>query len=184
MAAYYFSSFIQHYPYSERAQESLFLSAICSVQNSPEYTLDQNDTRVAIDNLQQFIDRYPESNLIDSCNHVMDMLLFKLERKDFESVKLYSKTQNYRATVTAAQSFLDDYPRSKFREEVSFLMVSNLGMLSMNSIDSKKCERIEQTIETYRNFVSEFPESTFKSEVDKISDRMHRELEQHCSKQN
>ena len=181
MAGYYFSSFVQHYPYSNKAQECLFLTAMCSVQNSPEFSLDQNDTKVAIDNLQQFIDRYPESSLVDSCNHVMDRLLFKLEKKDFEAVKLYSKTQNYRAAVASSKSFLEDYPRSGFREEIYFILVSNLNLLAVNSVENKKCERIEQTIESYRNFVAEFPETAYMSEIKKVSDKMDKEFEQFCN---
>ena len=51
MAGYYLGAFSQRFPYSEKAQESLFLSAMCSVNNSPEQSLDQNDTELAI--LQQ-----------------------------------------------------------------------------------------------------------------------------------
>jgi outer membrane protein assembly factor BamD len=183
MAGYYFSSFVQRYPYSNKAQESLFLTAMCSVQNSPDFSLDQNDTKVAIDNLQQFIDRYPESSLVDSCNHVMDRLLFKLEKKDFEAVKLYSKTQNYRAAAASSKSFIEDYPRSRFREEVYYMLVSNLSLLTVNSVENKKCERIEQTIESYRNFVAEFPETVYKVEINKISDKMHKEFEEFCTKE-
>jgi outer membrane protein assembly factor BamD len=54
---------------------------MCSVSNSPEFTLDQNDTEIAINTLQQFIDKYPNSTLVDSCNHVMDRLRMKLEKR-------------------------------------------------------------------------------------------------------
>jgi outer membrane protein assembly factor BamD len=177
MAGYYFGSYTQRYPYSSKAEEALFLSAMCSVYNSPSASLDQNDTELAISNLQQFIDTYPQSPLLDSCNHVMDDLRVKLETKDYEAVKLYSRTQNYRAAVTTALTFLTDYPRSRYKEEISFLLLENSYFLTLNSIDSKKIERVEQTIERYRNFVSDFPESPNKRAADRISDEMNRELQ-------
>jgi outer membrane protein assembly factor BamD len=177
MAGYYFGSYSQRYPYSAKSQEALFLSAMCSVYNSPAPSLDQNDTELAISNLQQFIDTYPQSELVDSCNRVMDGLRLKLETKDYDAVKLYVKTQNYRAAVMTATTFLNDYPRSKHREEMSFILLQNSFELAINSVDSKKKERIDQTIERYRTFVVDFPESSYKRSADKISDDMNQELQ-------
>lgn len=176
MAGYYLGSFTQRYPYSVKAQEALFLSAMCSVNTSPEFSLDQNETELAINNLQQFINRYPESNLVDSCNNIMDRLRLKLETKDFEAVKLYAKTENFRAAVSSAEAFNEQHPRSIYREEVAYILVKNSFLLSKNSIDTKKKERIEQTIERCHNFVAEFPSSGYRDEVNKIKSDMEKEL--------
>lgn len=181
MAGYYLGAFSQRFPYSPKAQEALFLSAMCSVQNSPEHTLDQNDTELAINNLQQFINTYPESELVDSCNRIMDKMRLKLELKDYDAVKLYSKTENYRAAVTSGLTFLEDYPRSTYKEEIYYVLVKNSYYLAINSVDNKKCERIEQTIERYRTFVSEFPNTAYKAEVNDISDKMHKDFEVLCT---
>jgi outer membrane protein assembly factor BamD len=177
MSGYYFGAYTQRYPFSSKAQEALFLSALCSVYNSPSSSLDQNDTELAINNLQQFVNTYPQSELVDSCNRIMDGLRFKIELKNYDAVKLYERTQNYRAAVTTSMTFLEDYPRSKFKEEISFILVKNSYYLAINSIDSKKKERIEQTIERYRNFTTEFPESSMKKEANQISDEMYKELQ-------
>ncbi len=177
MAGYYFGAYTQRYPYSSKSEEALFLSALSSVYNSPSSSLDQNDTEVAINNLQQFANAYPESALLDSCNEIMDGLRFKLEVKNYDAVKLYAQTQNYRAAVTTAITFLEDYPRSKFKKEISFVLVKNSYFLAINSVESKKKERIEQTIERYRNFMGEFPDSSMKKEANQISDEMQKELQ-------
>lgn len=160
MAGYYLGSFTTRFPFSPKAQEALFLSAMCSVKNSPEFSLDPTDTELAINDLQLFTDRYPESELVDSCNYWIDRLRFKLETKEYESVKQYSKTEYYRAAVVSAESFLDKYPRSNFREEIMELLVENSFLLAKNSIESKKLGRIEETSKRYSNFVAEFPNST------------------------
>lgn len=177
MAGYYLGAFSQRFPYSANAEETLFLSAMCSVSNSPDFTLDQNDTELAINSLQQFIDKYPNSKLVDSCNHVMDRLRIKIQSKEYQSVKLYAKTENYRAAVTTAETFLADYPVSNNREEIAYLLVENSYLLTKNSIDSKKKERIDQTIKRYRNFVNEFPNSKYKKRLNSISDEMERQKE-------
>jgi outer membrane protein assembly factor BamD len=155
---------------------------MCSVNNSPEPSLDQNETELAINNLQQFINTYPESSLVDSCNRIMDKLRLKLEIKDYDAVKLYSRTENYRAAVTCALTFNEDYPRSKFKEEMNYLLVKNSYYLALNSVDDKKCERIEQTIERYRTFVNEFPISSFTLELSGFEEKMNRDFEVLCSK--
>jgi outer membrane protein assembly factor BamD len=182
MAGYYLGSFPQRFPYSPKAQEAMFLSALCSVNNSPEHALDQNETELAINNLQQFVDKYPESELVDSCNRVMDRMRLKLELKDYDAVRLYAKTENYRSAVTTALTFLEDYPLSKNKEEVCYLLVKNSYLLTINSIENKKCDRIEETIERYNTFVVDFPNSVNKVELDNISDKMHKDLQEFCSK--
>lgn len=172
MAGYFLGQFTQRFPFSPKVEEATFLSAMCSVNNSPAPSLDQTDTEVALNELQQFIDRFPESELIDSCNHIMDRLRFKLERKDYDAVKLYSKTENYRAAVTSAEQFVLNYSISKFKEEIFYLWVKNSYLLAVNSIESKKMERTVDTIERYRNFVNEFPSSDYKKELDGIHDKV------------
>ena len=54
-------------------------------------------------------------------------------------------------------------------------------LLTKNSIESKKKERIDQTIKRYRNFVNEFPESKYKRRLNTISDEMERQKESHKS---
>jgi|TARA_R110000737_G_scaffold164641_1_gene192294 outer membrane protein assembly factor BamD len=177
MAGYYLGSFSTRFPYSPKAEEALFLSAMCSVSNSPEPSLDPNDTELAINDLQQFVNRYPNSTLVDSCNITIDKLRFKLETKEYENVRQYSKTEYYRAAVVSAMAFNEKHPRSDFREEIYYILVKNSYLLAKNSVKEKKLERIEDTIERYRNFVAEFPGTKYKKEVDDYRDGMEKELQ-------
>ena len=178
MGGYYLGMFPQRFPYSVKAEESMFLSAMCSVQNSPEHSLDQEETKLAINDLQTFVDRFPNSYLVDSCNHIIDRLHSKLEMKDYEAVKLYAKTERFRAAVSSALTFQEDHPMSKYEEEVFFILVENSYLLAKNSVSSKKKERIEQTIERYRTFVSQFPESGYIRTLEGYDKMMKKELEE------
>lgn len=175
LGGYYLATFPEKYPASTKVEESLFLSTLCSVNNSPSYSLDQNETELALNDLQMFINRFPNSNLVDTCNILMDKLLHKLERKDFEMVKLYDKTENYKSALTSASVFLNKHPRSTFKENVHFILVKNTYLLAINSIDSKKSERIEDSIEKYRTFVAEFPETKYKKQMDVFMSRLEEE---------
>lgn len=176
MAGYFLGMFSKRFPASVKAEESLFLSAMCAVNNSPSYELDQQETELAINELQNFIDQFPNSYLVDSCNHTIDRLKYKFEKKDFEAVELYAKTENYRAAVSYGKYFVETYPLSKHLEEVWYLRVKNSYLYASESIDSKKKERYSETIESYRNFVSLFPDSEYRNELDGFSKKSESEL--------
>lgn len=166
LANYYLSAFPSKFPYSTKVEESLFLAAICSVHNSPEVSLDQHETEVALNDLQNFASRYPYSTYIDSCNMLMDKLRFKLETKDMMIARLYSKTENYRAAVVSADLFIENYPISQYREEAYAILIRNSYLLTVNSIDTKIDERSTKTKERITVFVAEFPNSTYLREFE------------------
>jgi len=182
LAGYYFKRFIRQYPSSKHTEEALFLSSLCSVQNSPEYSLDQTETYNALDQLQIFIDQYPNSNRIDSCNTIMDELRGKLELKQFEYAKLYYKTQRYKSAVVALKETLTKYPESKYKEDIYFLLVKSNYELAINSIESKKMERLNNTIKSYRTFVAAFPDSKMIGEVKSIHNQTEKAIKEMKSK--
>ncbi|MFM1930934.1 MAG: hypothetical protein RL226_237, partial [Bacteroidota bacterium] len=122
LANYYFNNFAKTFVYSPHAEECQFMAAMCSYNLSPEYTLDQTDTRLAINEMQLFMDKYPDSAKRDTCNLLIAELNSKLERKSFEIARLYEKTQNYKSAVLALNNALKEYPNSPYKEEMMFLI--------------------------------------------------------------
>ena len=177
LASYYFRRFINQYPSSIYAEECQFLSAICSVNNSPEYSLDQTDTLNALDQLQIFVDMHPNSSLVDSCNSIMDGLNLKLQKKQFQGAKQYHRTENYKAAVVDLENHLVDYPRSVYREETMYLTVLSYYELAINSIESKKRARLNETLKSYRKFVASFPDSEYTKELTVVAKKVEKLLE-------
>lgn len=166
LAAFYLKKYSKEFPTSNRAEDARFLSAMCKVKNSPHYSLDQEETEQALDELQLFIDDYPNSKLIDSCNNVMDELRSKLELKQYETSKLYFKMENYRASVTSLKSTLQQFPSTKYKEDILYMLVKSSFLLAKNSIEAKKQERYEDTIKSYHKFVGSFPDSKKRDEIE------------------
>ncbi len=158
LANYYFKNFSKTYPTSKYAEECLFMAAMCSNNLSPKSSLDQTDTRAAMNEFQLFMDRYPESELKDSCNTMISNLRDKLEVKAFDIAQLYVSTEKYKAAVISLTDYLKEYPGSEFKEESMFLMVKANYLYAEGSIETKKLDRYEDTIESYLNFVANFPE--------------------------
>ena len=161
LAGYYFKRFAKNFPNSDRAEECSFNSAVCYMMNSPDFYLDQSDTYKSIDEFQLFMNRYPESTLVDSSNALIKELRSKLELKSFEKSSLYFKMEKYRSAVIAFNSTLEQFPDTKYRENILFMIVKANYMFASNSVDSKKIERFEVTIDSYLTFVDSFEKSSF-----------------------
>lgn len=164
LASYYLSAFPLRFPYSTKVEEATFLAALCAVHNSPEPSLDQHETEVALNELQNFAAKFPFSERMDTCNLVMDQMRKKLEAKDLMNVKLYSRTENYRAAVVSAEQFLENYPVTENRELAYYILIRNSYLLTINSVDAKIEERTKKTNDWYQLFLAEFPNSKYLRE--------------------
>lgn len=181
LANYYLKTFSKSFPSSPRSEECLFLAAECSYNLSPGYTLDQTETRSAIDEYQLFLDRYPGSHLKDSASHRIENLAFKLEKKKFEISCLYVTTMRYNAAVMALNDFLKEYPASQFREEAMYLIVKSRYEHAMGSIESKKMDRLRLVSESFHTFANSFPESGWLKDAEAHHKKAIKELERGTS---
>ena len=120
LAAYQYERFLKNYPRSEKAEEALFLKGECHFRESPKYSLDQNETYSALDELQEYIDRYPNGAHLRDANNMVLELLNKLQQKSFEIAKGYDKIRDYQAAIKSFDNFLIDNPGSTFREEAMY----------------------------------------------------------------
>ena len=171
LSQYHFKNFTRQFPASTHTEECYFMNAYCYYLNSPHYTLDQTDTKNAIKEFQSFVDEYPESARIDSCNKLVDKLRSKLENKDYDQIKQYYNLadyfNDYKAVITAAKNFFKEFPDSKYVEEVHYLVIDSWYLLATKSIPSKKLERFDGAIESYLKFVDLYPKSNYlgKAEI-------------------
>jgi outer membrane protein assembly factor BamD len=177
LANYYLKTFTKTFANSPKAEDCLFLAAECSYELSPTYSLDQTDTRNALDEYQIFLDKYPNSHLKDSANHQMERLNLKLERKAYENAYQFAKTLKYKAATSALKDFLKDYPGSVYREEAMYLIVKCQYMLADGSIEEKKLERMRAVAENYRTFAAAFPESKFLSDAESYFRKSEKQVE-------
>ena len=177
LAGYHFDNFVRTFPRSIRAEDAQFMNAKCYFLDSPEPSLDQTSTYKAIDELQLFINKYPESPKVDECNTLIDRLRFKLETKAYNGAKLYYRLGEYKAAIFALRNTLEDFPDTRFREELSFMILRSAYLLADNSVETKKIERFEQAIRECDEFVERYPRSKDLSDAEKIKEDCKKELE-------
>ncbi len=178
-ARFHFKNFANTYPNSVRAEECRFMAAYCYYLDSPRSTLDQENTRKAIDELQLFVNYYPESERAEQAGALIQSLREKLEKKAFDNAKLYYNmglADDYRAAVIALENVLRQYPDTKYAEEIEFLMVKSQYLYADNSRVFRQEERFNQALDYYNSFVEHFPQSKFKAEADDLKNSADRKI--------
>lgn len=176
LAVYYFKTFHDTYQRSPFAIESLFMSAYSSVKATPVYNLDQSNTNSSINALQDFINRYPDSQYVSKAEDAIRELRRKLEIKSFEKAKLYQKLRQYKAAVIAYDNFRKTYPDSDYKEEAVFNRMDSQYELAKLSIPSLKKERYEELLEMYLYFIDKYPESRFLKQAESLYKNGQRQL--------
>jgi len=151
------------------------MSAYALYKNSPQFNLDQSGTITAINELQNFINNYPDSKFRDETSDLIKELRKKLEQKAYEKVKLYYKTSEFniaslKSAVIEINNFQKDYPDSDYNEELAFLKVQSQYDLAQSTIESKQKERFDDAIKFYQDLVDKYPKSDFLKKAEKLYD--------------
>jgi len=176
LAAYYFDEFRRTYGNSDFVEEAEYMNAYCNYMLSPRASLDQGNTFQAISLFALYMSRYPNSPRIDECVQYVEELRDKLAEKSFMSAKLYYDIGDYKAAVVALNNCLDEFPNSKHREEVMYLILKSRFLLAENSVQEKRTERYQLTVDEYYSFAGEFPESEHYKEAVNIFNQSQSKL--------
>lgn len=170
-ANYHFTTFYQTYSYSPFAEEAEYLAAHCLYMESPNPELDQESTTKGIEAFTFFIRKYPESKYTEKSREQLIELQDKLVDKSRLSAKLYYNMGMYKSSIVALKSSLEEYPNTKYREELMWYVLDSNYQLAEFSIESKKKDRYQTTIDEYYSFISEFPKSQWREKADKIYEK-------------
>lgn len=169
LASYYFKRFYQSYPKTPEAEQALFLSAYSNYLDSPRSSLDQTTTVSAIQEMKLFISRFPDSEKVAQANDLIQEMDSRLELKAFNMAKLYMKMNDFKAATASLKSFIKQYQSSIYHEEALFLIIKANYEYAMKSVAFKQEERFSETSEAFVDFISQFPESKFLKEAEKMN---------------
>lgn len=176
MATQYFRTLLREAPTSSFAEEAQFMVGYAAYLQSPKVRLDQEVTVNAIDALQLYINLYPFNEKVDEAHRLIDELRDKLVEKSYLNARLYYDFENYKAAVVSLENAVKEYPDSKYREELLYMLVKSKYLLAVNSVEDKKELRLSSALDEYFAFVDEFPETRYKREVDRYYETITRLL--------
>ena len=168
LGAHYFSEFRRTFGNSPFAEEAEFMSAFCYYKLSPRPSLDQSYSNQAIGLIGLYLSKYPNSQRKDECLRIIEELRNKLVEKSYMSAKLYYNLGNYKAAVIALNNSLEQFPETKYREEIMFLILKASYLLADGSVYEKQVERFQAAVDEYYTFTDEFPKSEYKNEAERM----------------
>jgi outer membrane protein assembly factor BamD len=171
LSSYFFEDFIYKFPNSKYIEDAAYYNAMCYYKDSPDNPLDQTSTYKAIAQMQYFVDRYPQSTLVEQCNKRIDELREKLESKAYRVAYQYYRMEYYQASVVAFTLLLKDFPDSDRRSKCSFYIIKSSFVLAINSVRVKKEERLAAVSKNFDKFASGIKDAGDLKEVTQLNER-------------
>lgn len=169
----FFKTYYMRYPKGKYAELASFYSGYGFYKESPDAQLDQTYTIKAIEELQNFLEKYPNSEKAKDAQDAIFEMQDKLTLKELQNAQLYYNLgnflgNNYEAAIITSQNALKDYPYSKYREEFEFLVLKSKFQLAKNSVSEKMGDRYNEVVDEYYSFINNYPESKYTKEAQTI----------------
>lgn len=182
LAGYQFERFEQSYPSSDSVEVAAYRSARSFYELSPRYSLDQEDTYTALEKLQKYLNKYPDTEYRSEANVLVAELREKLEKKDIEIARQHLKTAqtfgSYKPAIEAFDNFITDHPGSIYRKDAFFGRFKAAYLQAINSIPSLVDERLVAARGYYNNFAKYYSETELKEEADELLEDINARLKE------
>lgn len=175
LAGNQFKNFAISFPQDKRREEAAYMSALCYYEGSMDYNLDQSTTQTAINELQDFLNNYPNSERSKNINTLIDELSYKLEFKAYENARQYYKMAEYKAANVAFENVLEDFPSTKLRPQIYDYIVKSRYELATKSIYDLKDERIESALSFTKQIEKEMPNTEVAKTALEIRSKLEKE---------
>lgn len=172
-ASQYYLACYSSYPNSVYSEECLFRAGKSLYMDTPDPRLDATSTNAAIRQLQRFVESYPGSIHRPEAEQMIYAMYDRLVEKEMKSAELYFNMgnylgNNYRSCIIVSQNALRDYPYTKYREDLSMLILKAKFQMAQESVLEKRDGRYRDAIDEYYAFRNEFPESQYMKEAERM----------------
>ncbi|MBO5809141.1 MAG: outer membrane protein assembly factor BamD [Bacteroidales bacterium] len=171
-----FERFVEIYPRSPFTSDARFLRIDCLYRSTLRYELDQAPTYKAINAISEYILEYPDNTHMQECRDMLLELNNRLDRKAYESARLYYKMEDYLASRVALRNVLKDDAENIYREDILYMIAMSSYKYASLSVPDKRRERYLTFVDDYLNFIGEIPESRYRRELDHVYNRVQRIL--------
>ena len=180
-AAEYFRRLYSKYPQDPLAPEAQYKTGLALYRISPDARLDQTITYSAIKELQGFVEAYPQSEWRKDAEQMLFDLQDKLAEKQLLTADLYYNLgtylgNNYISAIITARNALKNYPYTKHKEDLLFIILQATYQQAVNSVESKQQGRLREVIDAYYNYENAFPQGKYLKRAQAIRDRAQRQI--------
>lgn len=169
----FFKTYYSRYPKGKYTELARFYSGYGYYLDSPDPQLDQSMTIKAIEELQGFLDYFPDSDRVSIAQNAIFEMQDKLTLKELQNAQLYYNLgmfmgNNYESAVITAQNALKNYPYSKYREDFELLILKSKYQEARLSVLEKQSDRYRDVIDEYFSYTNNFPDTKNRKEADNI----------------
>ena len=176
-----FEQFVASYPRSPFTSEARYLRLDCLNRQTLRYELDQTPTYKAINEISSYILEFPDNTHMRECRDMLIDLNERLDKKAYESAKLYYKMEDYLASRIAFKNVLKDDAENMYREDILYYIAMSSYKYAYQSVPAKQKERYLSFIDDYLNFIGELPESHYRKELDTIYKKAQKAIGRHSA---
>jgi outer membrane protein assembly factor BamD len=178
LAASEFSRFSELYRTDPRREQAEYERALAYYAMSPGFELDQSETERAIRQFQDFILRFPTSELVAEAEARIIELREKMARKQFEVGRLYDRRELYEAAALAYEGVFDQFPETEWADDALVSSMESYINYSEQSIVARRAERLQKAVENYRRLVQVFPDSPYLARAQELNDDALRRIQE------
>lgn len=170
----YFSTYYRSYPKGQYTEMARYYAGLSYYNESPDCRLDQTISYKGIEELQMYMDYYPQGEKVKEAQEMIIALQEKLAQKEYLNAMTYFNIGNYlgrnyyESAVITAQNALKSYPDTEKREDFLLLILRARYREAQESILERKSERYRNTLDEYYAYINEFPNGKFRKEADNI----------------
>lgn len=171
-----FDKFIESFPRSPFTSEARYLRLDCLYRSTLRYELDQTPTYKAINAISEYILEFPANTHMQECRDMLVELNERLDKKAYESAKLYYKMEDYLASRVAFRNVLKDDADNVYREDILYYIAMSSYKYAQLSVQAKQKERYLTFVDDYYNFIGEIPDSHYRKELDSVYQKAQKAL--------
>ncbi len=166
LAAYQFSKLIKGMPSSEFLADAQYMLAECYYQLSPDFTLDQQYSKKAVEEFQVFIDFFPLNEKVVQAETKINELNDKMARKEYESARIYDTMEYYSAALKYYDSVTEIYHDTQY---APLALYNKIKLL----VDRK---RESEALAETQKFLGKYPDHPNFADVEKIKQSLESKL--------
>jgi outer membrane protein assembly factor BamD len=144
-----FNRLTTNYPSSVYFEQAMFMKAVSKFDQAPRhYGLDQTELTDAIQQFEDFIIDFPESELLPEVRRYLLQARTRLARKYYESGVVYIRLAAYEAAKTYFQWVIDDFTETEFGPKAAYRYAEM----------EFKLGHFDEAKERFKNFLTVFPD--------------------------
>lgn len=158
MAAYEFSKLIKTMPASEFVPKAQFMLAECYYELSPDFRLDQQYTKKAIQEYQAFIDFFPSNEKVKEAEKKISELNNKLAHKEYRIAEIYEIMGFNRSALIYYTNTINDYHDTEYGPMAMYDKINLLISMDKNN----------DALQEIAKFIERYPDDKRIKEIEKL----------------